>query len=99
MPSTRRSPVVTSDSGRLDLLRCWRCRDFRICENPCFLKQFKGAAETRLGGYGSAVISPRRSIKIGEEFVAALGVSAAPGGEKDEACAHAALDKVSAQLK
>jgi uncharacterized protein GlcG (DUF336 family) len=38
-------------------------------------------------------------IKIGEEFVAALGVSGAPGGEKDEACARAALDKVSAQLK
>jgi len=38
-------------------------------------------------------------IKIGEEFVAALGVSGAPGGEKDEACARAALDKVSVQLK
>jgi uncharacterized protein GlcG (DUF336 family) len=38
-------------------------------------------------------------IKIGEEFVAALGVSGAPGGEKDEACARAALDKVSDKLK
>jgi Haem-degrading len=38
-------------------------------------------------------------IKIGEEFAAALGVSGAPGGEKDEACARAALDKVSAQIK
>jgi uncharacterized protein GlcG (DUF336 family) len=38
-------------------------------------------------------------IKIGEEFVAALGVSGAPGGDKDEACARAALDKVSDKLK
>jgi uncharacterized protein GlcG (DUF336 family) len=38
-------------------------------------------------------------IKIGEETVGALGVSGAPGGEKDEACARAALDKVSGQLK
>ena len=38
-------------------------------------------------------------IKIGEETVAALGVSGAPGGEKDEACARAALDKISGQLK
>jgi uncharacterized protein GlcG (DUF336 family) len=38
-------------------------------------------------------------IKVGEEFVAGLGVGGAPGGEKDEACARAALDKVTAQLK
>jgi len=38
-------------------------------------------------------------IKIGEEFVAALGVSGAPGGNKDQACACAALDKVSDKLK
>ena len=38
-------------------------------------------------------------IKIGEETVGALGVSGAPGGKKDEACARAALDKISGQLK
>lgn len=38
-------------------------------------------------------------IKTGEETVGALGVSGAPGGEKDEACARAALDKISSQLK
>ena len=38
-------------------------------------------------------------IKIGEETVGALGVSGAPGGEKDEACARAAFDKISGQLK
>ena len=32
-------------------------------------------------------------IKLGDETVGALGVSGAPGGDKDEACARAALDK------
>ena len=38
-------------------------------------------------------------IKIGEETVGALGVSDAPGGEKDEGCARAALNNISGQLK
>ncbi|HEY1362059.1 MAG TPA: heme-binding protein [Xanthobacteraceae bacterium] len=38
-------------------------------------------------------------IKVGEEVIGALGVSGAPGGEKDEACVKAALDKVADQLK
>ncbi len=38
-------------------------------------------------------------IKVGEEVIGAAGVSGAPGGEKDEACVKAALDKVAGQLK
>jgi uncharacterized protein GlcG (DUF336 family) len=38
-------------------------------------------------------------IKLGEETIGAAGVSGAPGGEKDEACVKAALDKVADQLK
>jgi uncharacterized protein GlcG (DUF336 family) len=38
-------------------------------------------------------------IKIGEETIGAVGVSGAPGGEKDEACAKAGIDKVADQLK
>jgi uncharacterized protein GlcG (DUF336 family) len=38
-------------------------------------------------------------IKVGEEIIGAAGVSGAPGGEKDEACVQAALDKVADQLK
>ena len=37
-------------------------------------------------------------IKIGEETIAAAGASGAPGGEKDEACVQAGIDKVKAQL-
>ena len=38
-------------------------------------------------------------IKIGEETIGAIGVSGAPGGDKDEACAKAGIDKVADQLK
>ena len=38
-------------------------------------------------------------IKVGDDVIGAIGVSGAPGGDKDEACAKAAIDKVAAQLK
>jgi uncharacterized protein GlcG (DUF336 family) len=38
-------------------------------------------------------------IKIGEETIGAVGVSGAPGGDKDEVCAQAGIDKVKDQLK
>ena len=38
-------------------------------------------------------------IKVGEDVIGAAGVSGAPGGEKDEACVKAGIDKVADQLK
>ena len=38
-------------------------------------------------------------IKVGDEVIGAAGASGAPGGEKDEACIKAGLDKVADQLK
>ena len=38
-------------------------------------------------------------IKVGDEVIGAVGVSGAPGGEKDEACSKAGIDKVADQLK
>jgi uncharacterized protein GlcG (DUF336 family) len=38
-------------------------------------------------------------IMVGEETIGAIGISGAPGGDKDEACAKAGLDKVAADLK
>jgi uncharacterized protein GlcG (DUF336 family) len=38
-------------------------------------------------------------IKIGDDVVGAAGVSGAPGGEKDEACVKAGIDKIADQLK
>jgi uncharacterized protein GlcG (DUF336 family) len=38
-------------------------------------------------------------IKVGDEVIGGAGASGAPGGEKDEACIKAGLDKVADQLK
>jgi uncharacterized protein GlcG (DUF336 family) len=38
-------------------------------------------------------------IKVGDAVVGAVGVSGAPGGDKDEACARAGVDKAADQLK
>ena len=38
-------------------------------------------------------------IKVGDDIIGAVGVSGAPGGEKDEVCAKAGIDKVADQLK
>ena len=37
-------------------------------------------------------------IKVGEETIGAIGVSGAPGGDKDEACASSGLSKISDRL-
>jgi uncharacterized protein GlcG (DUF336 family) len=38
-------------------------------------------------------------IKLGDETIGGIGVSGAPGGENDEACAQGGIDKVAEQLK
>jgi len=38
-------------------------------------------------------------IKVGNETIGAVGVSGAPGGEKDEACAKAGIAKVADSLR
>jgi uncharacterized protein GlcG (DUF336 family) len=38
-------------------------------------------------------------IQVGDEVVGAIGAAGAPGGDLDEACARAGLDKIKDQLK
>jgi uncharacterized protein GlcG (DUF336 family) len=58
------------------------------------------------GGFNPAVFDTQLvtaigglPIKAGNDTIAAIGVSGAPGGDKDEACAQAGLAKISDQLK
>jgi uncharacterized protein GlcG (DUF336 family) len=39
------------------------------------------------------------NIRLGNEAIGAIGVGGAPGGNLDEGCAKAGLDKISARLK
>jgi len=62
----------------------------RLKQNPQMGAQFLTGFTTARGAL---------PIKVGEEVIGAAGVSGAPGGEKDEACVKAGLDKVADQLK
>jgi uncharacterized protein GlcG (DUF336 family) len=62
----------------------------RLKKNPAMGAQYLTGFTTARGAL---------PIMIGEEVIGAAGVSGAPGGEKDEACVKAGLDKVAADLK
>ncbi|MSQ63229.1 MAG: heme-binding protein [Betaproteobacteria bacterium] len=38
-------------------------------------------------------------VKVGDETIGAIGASGAPGGEKDEVCVKAGIEKIAAMLK
>jgi uncharacterized protein GlcG (DUF336 family) len=38
-------------------------------------------------------------IRVGDDTIGGIGVSGSPGGDKDEVCAKAAIDKVADELK
>jgi len=38
-------------------------------------------------------------IRVGDDVIGGVGVSGSPGGDKDEACSKAGIDKVADQLK
>jgi uncharacterized protein GlcG (DUF336 family) len=63
----------------------------KAMEDPAnsFLKQIPSVV-----GVGGGV-----PIRVGTEVIGAVGVSGAPGGEKDEVCANAGIAKVEAALK
>jgi uncharacterized protein GlcG (DUF336 family) len=62
----------------------------RVKENP----QFALANLTNMIANRGAL-----PIKVGDDTIGAAGASGAPGGDKDEACVQAGIDKISAELK
>ena len=59
--------------------------------------QHVARAQSTLPGF--VALGGALPIKVGDETIGAVGVSGAPGGERDEVCAKAGLDKVADQLK
>jgi uncharacterized protein GlcG (DUF336 family) len=62
----------------------------RLKKNPQMGAQFLTGFTTGRGAL---------PVQIGEEVIGAVGVSGAPGGEKDEACVKVGIEKVADQLK
>jgi uncharacterized protein GlcG (DUF336 family) len=48
---------------------------------------------------GAVMLAGGVPIKVGMETIGAIGVSGAPGGDKDEACADAGIAKIAEKLK
>jgi uncharacterized protein GlcG (DUF336 family) len=62
----------------------------RLKENPQFAAVFLTNVIATQGAL---------PITVGDDVIGAVGVSGAPGGDKDEACAKTGLDKVADELK
>jgi uncharacterized protein GlcG (DUF336 family) len=79
--------------------KAYTARTFRIPSGK-FAENVKG--NPNAGALFLTNITPAQGalpIMVGEDVIGAIGISGAPGGDKDEACAKAGIDKVSADLK
>jgi uncharacterized protein GlcG (DUF336 family) len=59
----------------------------------------EGAAAGLRDTEGTIPLGGGLPIKVGDEVIGAIGVSGAPGGEKDEACSNAGIQKLADKLK
>ncbi len=65
-----------------------------------FVQRVKGDPTTGLVHLANVIAAQGGlPIKVGDEVIGAIGVSESPGGDKDEVCAQAGIDKVAAELK
>ena len=79
--------------------KAYTARTFRTPSGK-FAENVKG--NPTAGGLFLANIVPAQGalpVMIGDDTIGAIGVSGAPGGDKDEVCAKAGIDKVADQLK
>jgi uncharacterized protein GlcG (DUF336 family) len=79
--------------------KAYRARTFRVASGEIVNRFKQDPTYFAVHVPNTAPSQGALPIKIGEEVIGAAGVSGAPGGDKDEACAKAGLDKVADQLK
>jgi len=89
------SPHTVENSQR----KAYTARTFRV-PSGVFAQRVKDNPTTG-AVHLSGVVAAQGAlpIKVGDEVVGAVGVSGSPGGEKDEVCAKAGIDKAADQLK
>ena len=89
------SPHTMENSMR----KAYTARTFRVPSGE-MVKRLK--ENPQLGAvYLTNVIATQGAlpISVGDDVIGAVGVSGAPGGDKDEVCAKSGIDKVADQLK
>ena len=89
------SPHTVENSQR----KAYTARTFRI-PSGVFAQRVKDNPTTG-AVHLSGIVAAQGAlpIKVGDDVVGAVGVSGSPGGDKDEVCAKAGIDKVVDQLK
>jgi uncharacterized protein GlcG (DUF336 family) len=89
------SPHTLENSQR----KAYTARTFRIPSGEFAqrVKDIPTSGQAQLSGV--IAIQGGLPIKVGDVVIGAVGVSGAPGGEKDEACSKAGIDKIADQLK
>jgi uncharacterized protein GlcG (DUF336 family) len=91
-----RASLITFENS---MKKAYTARTFRTPSGK-FADNVKG--NPNAGALFLSNITPAQGalpIMIGDETIGAIGISGAPGGEKDEACAKAGIEKVAADLK
>ena len=89
------SPHTLENSQR----KAFTARTFRTSSGEFAQRQKDNPPGAALWLTGISASAGGLPIKVGEDVIGAVGVSGSPGGDKDEACAKAGLDKVADQLK
>jgi uncharacterized protein GlcG (DUF336 family) len=89
------SPHTLENSQR----KAYTARTFRITSGEFAQRVTDNPTSGQANLSGVIAIQGGLPIKLGEAVIGAVGVSGAPGGEKDEACAKAGLDRIADQLK
>lgn len=89
------SPHTIENSQR----KAYTSRTFRISSGE-FANRIKDNPTSGLAHLNGVIAAQGGlPIKVGDEVIGAVGVSGSPGGDKDEVCAKAGIDKVADQLK
>jgi uncharacterized protein GlcG (DUF336 family) len=89
------SPHTLENSQR----KAYTARTFRITSGEFAQRVKDNPTSGQANLAGVIAIQGGLPIKLGDVVLGAVGVSGAPGGEKDEACSKAGIDKVADQLK
>ena len=89
------SPHTIENSQR----KAFTARTYRTSSGEFAQRQKDNPPGAALWLTGISASAGGLPIKVGDDVIGAVGVSGSPGGDKDEACAKAGLDKVADQLK
>jgi uncharacterized protein GlcG (DUF336 family) len=89
------SPHTVENSRR----KAYTARTFRVPSGEIAKRVKDNPTLGLVHLHGVMALQGALPIKLGDDVIGAVGVSGAPGGDKDEACAKAGLDKIADQLK